>query len=65
MFREGQALPRSYGSYLGYDDLIGRLPVDYRDDIPTGDYRYVYQNDAVYVVDARTRIVRSIIDILR
>jgi hypothetical protein len=65
MFREGQALPSSYGNYLGYQDLIARLPVDYRDDIPTGDYRYVYQNESVYVVDARTRIVRNIIDILR
>jgi hypothetical protein len=65
MFREGQTIPSSYGDYLGYQDLLGRLPADYRDDIPTGDYRYVYQNDTVYVVDARTRLVRSIIDILR
>jgi hypothetical protein len=65
MFREGQTLPSSYRDYVGYDDLLGRLPVSYRDDIPVGDYRYVYQNDAVYVVDARTRLVRSIIDILR
>jgi hypothetical protein len=65
MFREGQALPRSYRDYIGYQDLLGRLPESYRDDIPTGDYRYVYQNDSVYVVDNRTRLVRTIIDILR
>jgi hypothetical protein len=65
MFREGQVLPTSYRNYVGYQDLLGRLPESYRDDIPVGDYRYVYQNDAVYVVDARTRLVRSIIDILR
>jgi hypothetical protein len=65
IFREGQVLPTSYRDYLGYQDLLGRLPESYRDDIPTGDYRYIYQNDAVYVVDARTRLVRNIIDILR
>jgi hypothetical protein len=65
MFREGQTIPSNFGNYLGYQDLLGRLPADYRDDIPTGDFRYVYQNDTVYVVDARTRLVRSIIDILR
>jgi hypothetical protein len=65
MFREGQVLPNRYGNYVGYQDLLGRLPESYRDDIPVGDFRYVYQNDAVYVVDARTRAVRTIIDILR
>ena len=65
MFRQGQTIPGSYSNYIGYQDLLGRLPEAYRDDIPTGDYRYVYQNDSVYVVDSRTRLVRSIIDILR
>jgi hypothetical protein len=65
MFRQGQVVPQTYRNYVGYNDLLGRLPESYRDDIPTGDYRYIYGGDQVYVVDARTRLVRSIIDILR
>ena len=65
MFREGQVIPRSYRDYLSYQDLLGRLPDDYDNRIPVGDYRYIYQNDNVYVVDPRTRLVRNIIDILR
>jgi hypothetical protein len=64
MFREGQVLPRSYNNYTPYDSLLGRIPESYRDDIPSGQ-RYIYRDDAVYVVDPRTRIVRSIIDLLR
>ena len=64
MFREGQALPASYRDFIGYQDLIGRLPADWRDDIPTGDYRYVYRDNVVYVVDPRTRLIRDIVDIL-
>ena len=65
MFRQGQVVPQTYRNYVGYQDLLGRLPEAYRDDIPTGDYRYIYGGDQVYVVDSRTRLVRSIIDILR
>ena len=64
-FRQGQYVPRTYRDYLAYQDLLGRLPESYRDDIPTGDYRYIYRDDQVYVVDARTRLVSSIINILR
>lgn len=63
--REGQRIPASYGDFVGYQDLLGRLPESYRDDIPTGDYRYVYSGDKVYVVDARTRLIRDVINILR
>jgi hypothetical protein len=65
MFRQGQTVPTSYRNYLSYEDLLGRLPESYRDDIPTGDYRYIYGDDSVYVVDSRTRLVQSIINILR
>ncbi len=61
-FREGQVLPRSYGYYTPYDVLINRVPLAYRDDIPTG-YNYIYRDDRVYVVDPATRIVRSIINL--
>ena len=63
-FREGQVLPSSYNYYTPYQTLIGQVPQAYRDDIPTG-YNYIYRDNAVYVVDPRTRIVRSIIDLLR
>ena len=64
-FRQGQYVPRTYRDYVAYQDLLGRLPESYRDDIPTGDYRYIYRDDRVYVVDARTRLISRIIDILR
>jgi hypothetical protein len=64
MFQQGQALPRSYSDFTPYDTLLGRIPESYRDDIPTG-YRYVYRDDSVYVVDPQTRIIRSIIDLIR
>ena len=62
-FRVGQTLPGSYSYYTPYDTLLGRIPEAYRDDIPTG-YRYIYRDDAVYVVDPTTRVVRSIIDLI-
>ena len=65
MFRQGQVVPASYRDYVGYQDLLNRLPPDLRDDVPVGDYRYIYRDDQVYVVDARTRLITSIIDILR
>ena len=63
MFREGQRIPASYRDFIGYDDLLGRLPEAYRDDVPTG-FDYVYRDEVVYVVDPATRVIRSIIDIL-
>lgn len=62
-FREGQVLPRSYAYYTPYGTLINRIPLEYRDDIPTG-YNYIYRDDRVYVVDPTTRIVRSIINLI-
>jgi hypothetical protein len=62
-FRQGQVLPQSYNYYTPYDALLGRIPEAYRDDIPQG-YRYIYRDDAVYVVDPATRVVRSIIDLI-
>lgn len=64
LFREGQRIPTGYRYYT---DLNG-IPVGYRDDIPasyrTGDYRYIYRDNTIYVVDRTTRLVRSIIDLL-
>jgi hypothetical protein len=63
-FRQGQVLPQSFSYYTPYEALLGRIPQAYRDDIPVGNYRYIYRDDAVYVVDPTTRIVRSIIDLI-
>lgn len=62
MFREGQRVPTNYGAFTSYDDI----PAQYREqfDIPQG-YNYIYRDDSVYVVDPRTRLVRSIIDLIR
>jgi hypothetical protein len=64
MFREGQLVPQNYGYYTPYDALLGRVPDAYRNQIPTG-YNYIYRDNSVYVVDPRTRVVTSIIDLLR
>ena len=63
-FREGQVLPSSFNHYTPYETLIGQVPQAYRDDIPAG-YNYIYRDNAVYVVDPTTRVVRSIIDLIR
>lgn len=65
MWNQGQRIPTSYRDFITRDVLLGRLPVDYRDDIPTGDYRYIYRDDVVYVVDPTTRLIRNIINIIR
>jgi hypothetical protein len=64
MFREGQRLPISYRDFTAFNDIPElyreRIPVDYR----SGDYRYIYRDNSIYVVDPTTRVVRSIIDLL-
>lgn len=62
-FRQGQRIPagyRNYSTLSGLPDPVEmQIPAQYR----TG-YRYIYQNDEVYVVDPRTRLVQSIIDLI-
>lgn len=65
MFNEGQRVPTNYRDFVTRDVLLGRLPESYRDDIPVGDYRYIYRDNTVYVVDPTTRLIRNIINILR
>ena len=62
MFREGQRVPANFGSFTNYNDI----PAHYRNryDIPEG-YNYIYRDNSVYVVDQRTRLVRSVIDLIR
>jgi hypothetical protein len=60
LFTQGQRLPAGYDLFTDYGDI----PAQYRDDIPetyrSGDYRYIYRDDRVYVVDRATRLVRAI-----
>jgi hypothetical protein len=63
IFTQGQRIPAGYNFFTDYSDI----PVQYRDDIPemyrSGDYRYIYRDDTVYVVDPTTRLVRGIFDL--
>lgn len=59
MFREGQRLPLSYRYFTPYGDI----PVALRDRYDlTDQYRYIYRDNVIYVVDPTTRLVTSIID---
>jgi hypothetical protein len=62
MFREGQRIPTNYGAFTNYGDIPSALREQYR--IPDG-YNYIYRDNSVYVVDPQTRLVRSIIDLIR
>ena len=61
MFREGQRVPRTFRGFTAYD----AIPEVYRDryDIPIGQ-QYIYRDNALYVVDPTTSLVRSIIDLI-
>ena len=57
LFNVGQRLPSSF--------RYAQIPVQYRDQITYDPrYRYSYNNGLVYVVDPRTRLVRSIVDLI-
>jgi hypothetical protein len=64
-YRQGQRLPKTYHSYTTYNGV----PRQYRNRIPkayrNGRYRYIYRDNAIYVVDPTTQLVRSIVDLLR
>ncbi|HVL77678.1 MAG TPA: hypothetical protein VM346_00145 [Sphingomicrobium sp.] len=61
LFREGQRVPVGYRYYTPY----GSIPVTLRDRYALDDdYRYIYRNNVIYVVDPRTQLVHRIIDLL-
>jgi hypothetical protein len=61
LFTQGQRLPVGYNFYSDYDDI----PVAYRSRVPfNDDYRYIYRDDTVYVVDPATRLVTRVIDLI-
>ena len=61
-YARGQYLPLGYSRYTAYSDI----PESYRSRIRYGDrYRYIYQDNRVYVVDRTTRLIRDIVQLLR
>ena len=62
LFREGQRIGNGYSYYTPYANIPVALRNQYNLD---DDYRYIYRDNTIYVVDPTTRLVRDIIDILR
>jgi hypothetical protein len=61
LFNVGQRIPTGYNFYTPYS----QIPVAYRDRYGLmTDGRYIYRDDSIYVVDPRTSLVTSIIDLI-
>ena len=59
MFRQGQRLPLNYRYYTPYGDI----PMVLRDQYDLDDdYRYIYRDNVIYVVDPATQMITNIID---
>ena len=59
LFRDGQRVPSNYRSYTPYGDIPGVL-VD-RYDL-TDQYRYIYRDNVIYVVDPQTSLIQRVIN---
>lgn len=58
LFREGQRVPTGYGYYTPY----ANIPMQYRNQYSLDpNYRYIYRNNNIYVVDPRTSLVQRIL----
>lgn len=58
-FREGQRLGSNYRYYTPYGDIPSALRSQYG---LSDDYRYIYRNNTIYMVDPRTSLISRIID---
>lgn len=59
LFHDGQRLSRNYRYYTPYDNI----PISLRDRYELNDqYRYIYRNNMIYVVDPTTRLITNIIN---
>ena len=59
LFREGQRVPAQYRYYTPY----ANIPVNYRTQYSLDpNYRYIYRNNQIYVVDPATSLVSRIIN---
>lgn len=59
MFREGQRVPVRYRYFTPYADIPEALRDQYDLD---DDYRYIYRDNVIYVVDPETNLISRIID---
>jgi hypothetical protein len=58
LFREGQRIPGGYKYYTDYNNI----PVQYRNQYNLDpNYRYIYRDNQIYVVDPRTSLVQRVI----
>lgn len=57
-FAQGQRLPSGYNYYTDFNDI----PLNYRNEYGLSpDYRYIYRDNSIYVVDPRTSVVERVI----
>jgi len=59
LFRDGQHIPPQYKYYTPYGDIPSPLVTQYS---LTDQYRYIYRNNVIYVVDPTTNLVTRIIN---
>jgi hypothetical protein len=61
MWSQGYRVPVSYSRWSSYNSIPSR----YRSYVPyNANYRYVYNDNYVYAVDPKTRLVQTVIDLL-
>jgi hypothetical protein len=60
--REGQRVPTNYGALTSYDEIPLQVRQQYN--IPDG-FNYIVRDNSVTVVDPRTRLVRSVLNLVR
>lgn len=61
LFAEGQRIPSSYRTFTPFGDIPLAVRNQYNLD---DDYRYIYRDNTVYVIEPTTRLVRDIINVL-
>lgn len=65
MFSEGQRIPTTFRGLTDFDDLSpqfrSRLPGEFQSD----NFDFIVRDNSIFVVDPTTRVVRTIIDLLR
>ena len=61
-FAQGQRIPQSYNAFTDYN----AIPQAYRTQVPYSTVnQYIYRDNQVFVVDPATRLVTSIINLIR
>lgn len=61
MFQQNQRLPDGYNQFTDYN----AIPLEYRTHYGLDDdFRYIYGNDTIYVIDPATRLITRVIDLI-